>query len=107
MVTGFEFGPGWWVLLFGWPAVFGAAGAFSLAVARKSRLPAILGCLLAAPMFLYLSAAPLLRWSAPAAFVLLCVLAWRIENSGWTTNCLLALPTVTILAWLGYAVVTQ
>jgi hypothetical protein len=107
MATGFEFGPGWWVLLLGWPAILGAFVAFSLAVARKSRLPAIFGCLLVAPMFLYLSAAPRFLWLAPAAFVLLCLLAWRVEKSGWITNCLLALPAVTILAWLGYAVVTQ
>jgi len=107
MVTGFEFGSGWWVLLLGWPAIFGAVGAFSLAVTRKSRMPAIVGCLLVAPMFLYLTATPRFRWLAPAAFALLCVLAWRVEKSGWITSCLLALPAVSILLWLGYAVVNQ
>ena len=107
MVKGFELGPGWWVLLLGWPAIFGASVAFSLAAARKSPRAAMIGCVLAAPMFLYLSGAPRFHWLAPTAFVLLCVFAWRIKRSGWIANCVLVLPAVSILLWLAYAVVTQ
>jgi len=107
MNTGFEPGSGWWVSLFGWPAVFGAFVAFSLAVARKSRAAAIVACLLAAPMFFYLSLTPRFYWAAPLAFGLLCVLAWRIRNIGWLATGVLALPAVSLIAWLAYAVLSQ
>jgi hypothetical protein len=99
-----EPGSGWWVMLLGWPAVLGASVAFTLAVARKSRAAAIFGLILAAPMCLYLSATPRFQWPAPLAFAFLCVLTWRIRESGWLTSALLALPAAAILIWLALAI---
>ena len=107
MITGVEAGSGWWVLLFGWPAVFAAVVAFSVAAARKSRGTAIVGCLFTAPMFFYLSLASRFHWAAPVAFCLLCVLAWRIKNSGWLSAFVLALPAASLVVWLAYTVLTQ
>ncbi|MDH4032146.1 MAG: hypothetical protein OEU49_14940 [Chromatiales bacterium] len=100
-------GSGGWVLLLGWPAVLAAVVAFSLAVARRSRTAAIAGCLLAGPMFSYLSLAPRFHWIAPVAFGLLCILAWRVKRSGRLAVFLLALPAMILVAWLAYAVLTQ
>lgn len=102
-----EMGPGWWVMLFGWPAIFGALVAFLIAQASKSRATAFVGLLLTAPMFLYLSLTPRFQWTAPLAFALLCVLVWRFEDSSRWSKCLLALPAASILIWLAFAVITQ
>jgi len=107
MFNGVEFGPGWWILLLGWPVIFVALIAFSLAVIRKSRKSGILGCLFAAPMFLYLMMSPRFAWAAFASFVLLCVLTWRVRKSGWLVNLILALPAVSLLVLVAYAVLTQ
>ena len=107
MLNGIELGSGWWVLLLGWPAIIAALIAFSLAVARKSRKLGALACLLAAPMFLYLAATPRFSWLALGSFAFLCILTWRVKKSGWLANAILALPAVSILVWLAYAVATQ
>lgn len=101
------FGSGSWVMLLGWPAISGAVVAFGFAVARKSRLAAVVSCLLALPMFLYLSATPRFTWAAPLAFVLLCLFAWRIRRSSQLTTAVLALPAAFLVAWLAFAVLTQ
>jgi glycerol-3-phosphate acyltransferase PlsY len=66
---------GAWIALLGWPAVIGAAVALSTAVVRRSRTAAVIGCVLAAPMLLYLSLTPRFDWPAASAFGLLCVFA--------------------------------
>jgi len=107
MITAVEPGAGWWVAILGWPAVSGAVVAFSVALARRSRVAAVVGCLLAAPMFAYLSLAPRFHWVAPLAFGLLCVLAWRIERSGRLASGILVAPAAALLTWLAYAVLIQ
>ena len=99
-----EVGSGWWVALFGWPLLAAAIGAFWLAWVRKSRLVAIAGCALAAPLFLYLGLTPRFRWLAPSALGLLCILAWRIRYAGGLAASLLALPAAGIVVWLAFAV---
>ncbi len=107
MVETITLGSGWWVALLGWPAVFASIVAFSIAVACRSRPAAVVGCLLAAPFFAYLSLTPRFRWVALPAFFLLCVLAWRIKKSGRVLAGALALPAAGILAWLAFAVLNQ
>ena len=88
-------------------AVGGSVVALLCAFFHKSRVAAFLGSLLAAPMFLYLSATPRFRWTAPVAYGLLVLMAWRRGKLRWWIMCLLALPAAGILAWLVYAVMTQ
>ncbi len=107
MVGAITLGPGWWVALLGWPAIFASVVAFSIAVAYRSRPAAVVGCLLAAPFFAYLSLTPRFGWVAPPAFLLLCVLAWRIKASGRVVVGALALPATSILVWLAFAVLNQ
>ena len=107
MGTYFTLGEGWWVALLGWPAIFVSVVAFSVAVTRKSRRVAVAGCLLAAPMFGYLSLYPSFRWAAFVGFALLCVLAWRVKESGWLVIGALALPAAFILVRLGWAILNQ
>jgi len=107
MITVVEPGAGWWVALLGWPAVAGSVVVFSVAVARRSRAAAVIGCLLAAPMFAYLSLTPSFHWMAPLAYGLLCVLAWRIKRFSALASGVLALPAAGLLIWLAYAVLLQ
>lgn len=99
-----EMGNGWWVALLGWPALAAGVGAFWFAWVRKSRPAGIVGCVLTAPLFLYLSLTPRFQWLAPVALGLLCILAWRIRHAGGLTACLLALPAACIVLWLAFAV---
>ena len=94
-------------MLLGWPACLAAYAALGLAIARSSRLIAVTGCLLAAPMFFYLSLNPRTAWTAPAAFLLLCISAFRVEKSPAWLSAVLALPSACVLMWLGYAVLNQ
>ncbi|NND36571.1 MAG: hypothetical protein HKN81_05480 [Gammaproteobacteria bacterium] len=98
---------GAWIALLGWPSLFGGALAFAFAIARKSRRWAIVGCVLAAPTFLYLALTPRFGWIAAAAFALLCVLVWRIRDAGRLATSALVIPAASLLLWLAYAVVTQ
>ena len=107
MITAVEPGAGWWVVLLGWPAVAGAVVAFWVAVMRRSRAAAVVGCVLAAPIFAYLSLAPRFFWLAPLVFGLLCVLAWRVGRSRRLASGVLALPAAGLLLWLAYAALSQ
>ena len=100
-------GSGLWIVLLGWPAIFVSLIAFLLAVVRKSRPAAVVGCLFAAPMFLYLSLSPRYFLLAPLAFLLLCVLTWRIRQAGWLAVVAMALPATSILVWLGIQVLNE
>jgi hypothetical protein len=100
-------GSGWWIALLGWPAIFISIIAFSLAVVRKSRSAAVVGCVFAAPMFAYLSLSPRFFLVAPLAFLLLCALAWRIRHAGRLAVLALALPATAILVWLGIQVLSE
>jgi hypothetical protein len=98
---------GAWITLLGWPAVIGAAAALSMAVVRQSRSAAVVGCVLAAPMFLYLSLTPRFGWAAATAFALLCVFAWRAPVTGRLVSGALLLPAVSLALWVAYVVSTQ
>ena len=93
--------------MLGWPSIVGAAVALSVASARRSRMAAVMGCVLAAPMFAYLSLTPRFGWVALAAFVLLCVLAWRVRTASRIVIGVLALPAASLLLWLAYAVLNE
>jgi hypothetical protein len=107
MSGGSSLGAGWWVALLGWPACLAAFVALGFAIARNSRAMAITGCVLAAPMFLYLSLMPRTAWVSPAAFLLLCISAFRVNRSPTWLSAILALPSASVLLWLGYAVLNQ
>ena len=98
---------GSWVVLLGWPAVTAAFVAFAMAIRWRSRAIAVAGCLLAAPMFVYLALAPRIGWPGLAALVLLCLCAWRIERSKPLWSAMLALPAGCMLVWLAVAVLAQ
>ncbi|MFQ5633980.1 MAG: hypothetical protein ACE5G3_01430 [Gammaproteobacteria bacterium] len=96
--------PGWWIALLGWPAISAAATAFALAVFRRSPAAAVTGCVLAAPMMLYLSLTPLFYWAAPVSYLALCVLAWRVRRWPRGVSVTLLLPAAAVLLWLAVAV---
>jgi hypothetical protein len=98
---------GAWVALLGWPFLIGGALAFALAIARKSRGWAAVGCVLAAPTFLYLMLTPRFGWIAAAAFALLCLLVWRIRDAGWLATIAMLVPAASLVLWVAYVVVTQ
>jgi hypothetical protein len=98
---------GAWAALLGWPLVSAAAAAFWLAVARRSRAAAVTGCVLAAPMLLYLGITPRFGWLALAALGLLCVFAGRVRTAGHWAIAAMLLPAATLVVWVAYAVIAQ
>lgn len=100
-------GTGWWIALLGWPPIIGAIIALAIAMARRSRAAAVAGCVLAAPMFLYLGITPRFGWVALASFGLLCVFAWRVTVAGRLAIAAMILPAASLITWVAYAVLTQ
>ncbi len=107
MLDALETGSGAWIALLGWPAIAAAAAVMVLATLKGSRPLSMLGCLLAAPLFLYLALSPHFRWLAVAAFALLSVHAWRLDRAHPLASLLLVLPAASLVAWLGWTVLTQ
>ena len=98
---------GAWIALLGWPAISGAAVALSVALVRRSRVAAVVGCGLATPMFLYLSLTPRFGWAAAITFALLWVFAWRVPVTARRFSGTLLLPAVSLAVWVAYVVRTQ
>lgn len=90
-----------------WIAIGLATASFAYAALRGSQPVAIVGCVLAAPLFLYLSLTPRLRWYAVIAYIMLCAYAWRVRRGDWITSVILLLPAVSMTLWLGYVVLDQ
>jgi hypothetical protein len=70
----------WSAGLVGWPAVFAAVVAFSLAFLTRHRWFGFLGAAIAAPFCLFVAGYPLFHWAAPvalAANVLAAYLVYR------------------------------
>ena len=88
-----------------WPPPPDAGISVAIPVARCTR--GVVGCVFAAPMFAYLSLSPRFFLVAPFAFLLLCVLAWRIRHAGTLAVLALALPATAILVWLGIQVLSE
>lgn len=102
-----ETGSGAWIALLGWPAIAAAAALMVFATLKGSRLLAMFGCVLALPLFVYLALTPHFRWLAVAAYALLAVHAWRLDRAHPLASVLLVLPAASLVAWLGWAVLTQ
>lgn len=102
-----EAGSGAWIALLGWPAIAAAAAVMCLATLKGSRILSALGCLLAAPLFIYLALSPHFRWLAAAAFALLVVHAWRLDRSHPLASAMLVLPAASLVGWLGWTVLTR
>lgn len=107
MWNALETGSGAWVALLGWPAIGAAVAVMVLATLKRSHILSTLGCVLALPLFLYLALTPHFRWLAVAAYLLLVVHAWRLDRAHPLASVLLVLPAASLVAWLGWAVLTQ
>lgn len=107
MLDALETGSGAWIVLLGWPAIAAAVAMMILATLKGSRTLSAIACLLAAPLFLYLALSPYFRWLAVAAFALLAVHAWRLDRAHPLASVALVLPAASLVAWLGWTVLTQ
>jgi hypothetical protein len=77
------------------------------AVAKRSRRLAGVGCLLIAPICLYLTATPRFQLLAPLAFASACLAASRIDAWPRTASVALLLPAAALFGWLANTVATQ
>ncbi len=95
------------MMLLGWPLVGVAVLTLTLAIRVRSRWLAAAGCVLLAPMLLYLAATPRFQWVASLSLGLLVLLAWRLDRLRPVSIALLLLPAATLLVWLAVIVTVR
>jgi hypothetical protein len=97
----------WPAVVFGWPAIVLALGAFGAAFARGRSALGFAGLAAAAPFLLYVSAAPGGVWLSPAIFVALGAAAELLRRGRRGLAVVCCAPFVFIVVVLGAAVVSQ